>query len=215
MAEVAAAGTPAQPPPPPAGASPPATVTHVLECPPANVGRVIGRGGEVIRDLQARTGARIWIDCSMPEPLPRKVMIEGPEPKATSAVGLVQLVIDNGPGGLSAAASAGGTSQTLDAERSLIGRLVGHRGETIADVERRTGARLQIDQSGPDGAPAQIKVFARLLQGGGGGGEGGARAGARAGARGRQKKPARALVSPKPPRGVLSRPAAPLAVSRR
>ena len=35
---------------------------NVVECPKEMVGRIIGRGGETIKGLQAQTGARVQID---------------------------------------------------------------------------------------------------------------------------------------------------------
>jgi far upstream element-binding protein len=42
----------------------------VVDCPKNLVGRVIGRGGETIQMLQAKTGARIQIDQNVPEVCP-------------------------------------------------------------------------------------------------------------------------------------------------
>ena len=39
----------------------------VIDCPQALVGRIIGRGGETIKDLQARSGCKIQIDQNFPE----------------------------------------------------------------------------------------------------------------------------------------------------
>ena len=39
----------------------------VIECPQANVGRVIGSSGATIKELQSRTGAKIQIDQNYPE----------------------------------------------------------------------------------------------------------------------------------------------------
>jgi hypothetical protein len=71
------------------------------------------------------------------------------------ARGAPQLVIENGPGGLQAMTTPGSAQRTIECEKSLIGRVVGSRGSTIADLEQRSGARLTIDQ-GRD--PAIITV---------------------------------------------------------
>merc|ERR1719331_2183292 len=49
----------------------------ILDCPQDLVGRVIGRGGETIRDLQTKTGCSIQIDQKFPEGHPHKITIKG------------------------------------------------------------------------------------------------------------------------------------------
>lgn len=41
------------------------------------MGKVIGTGGSVIKDLQAKSGARIQIDQDFPPDVPRKINITG------------------------------------------------------------------------------------------------------------------------------------------
>lgn len=53
-----------------------AEASETLDCPPGLVGRIIGRGGETIKGLQAASGATISIDQNYPEHMPRKVGYE-------------------------------------------------------------------------------------------------------------------------------------------
>jgi len=70
---------------------------ETLDCPKDLVGRVIGRGGETINDLQSRSQTRIQIDQTVPDGMPCKIMITGqPEPVA-AAVAMVKEVMANGP----------------------------------------------------------------------------------------------------------------------
>lgn len=52
-------------------------LSEVMPCPQAAVGRVIGRSGETIRNLQVQTGCRIQIDQNFPEGQPRQITITG------------------------------------------------------------------------------------------------------------------------------------------
>ena len=52
--------------------------TETVECPPGFVGRVIGKGGETIKGLQAQSGAHITVDQNFPEGAPRVIGISGP-----------------------------------------------------------------------------------------------------------------------------------------
>jgi len=64
-------------------------MSATVDCPKDLVGRVIGRGGETINDLQARSGTRIQIDQQVPDGTPCKISITGPEPNVQTAVGMV------------------------------------------------------------------------------------------------------------------------------
>jgi hypothetical protein len=55
-----------------------APATETLDCPPGLVGRVIGKGGETIKGLQAQSGAHITIDQNFPDGEPRKIAVSGP-----------------------------------------------------------------------------------------------------------------------------------------
>jgi rRNA processing protein Krr1/Pno1 len=71
--------------------------THQIDCPQALVGRVIGAGGATIRDLQARSGARIRVEQDFPDGYPRKVVITGTPETIQAASNLVTLVMEHGP----------------------------------------------------------------------------------------------------------------------
>eukprot|EP00982_Pelagococcus_subviridis_P003548 26724-Pelagococcus_subviridis.AAC.2 len=67
------------------------TVRHVM---PAGgcEGKIIGKGGDSIRDLCARTGAKIQIDKDA-----ASVTISGRQDQVDAAIALVQAIIDEGP----------------------------------------------------------------------------------------------------------------------
>ena len=50
-------------------------------CPQHVVGRVIGRGGETVKDVQARTGTMVKIDQNFPDGVPRKISVSGSNPR--------------------------------------------------------------------------------------------------------------------------------------
>ena len=63
---------------------------HLVDCPPGLVGRVIGKGGETIKGLQAQSGAHITIDQNFPDGVPRKISISGPAGCVEIATKLVE-----------------------------------------------------------------------------------------------------------------------------
>jgi len=68
-----------------------------VECSKSLVGRVIGRGGETINDLQNKSGTRIQIDQMVPDGQPCKITITGPQANVQAAVAMVHEVMKNGP----------------------------------------------------------------------------------------------------------------------
>jgi far upstream element-binding protein len=73
------------------------SIQVTMDCPQALVGRVIGSAGATIKELQARSGARIQIDQSFPDGVPRKINISGSQTAVTLATQLVSYVMENGP----------------------------------------------------------------------------------------------------------------------
>ena len=127
-----------------------------VDCPPDLVGKVIGRGGETIRDMQQRSGAFVKIDQTMAPGLPRKVNISGtPDQIAVAKTILESILTDTGPQAIGIMAPGGATKQ-IPIDASLVGRLIGPKGAVIRDIQEKTGAKVQIDQNVPQGAPKQV-----------------------------------------------------------
>jgi far upstream element-binding protein len=144
-----------------------AETTDTVECPQGLVGKVIGRGGETIKDLQARSGCRIQINQALPEGQPRLITITGTPDAVPIAFQLVKEVMDSAPGSAmgggagahsGASGAMGGASQVVDCDPGLVGRVIGRGGETIRDLQARSGARVQIDQNFPAGQPRKITI---------------------------------------------------------
>lgn len=70
-----------------------------VQCPTSKVGSIIGRGGEKIRELQARSGAHIKVIQDGPHQFaPMKpVVIMGEEAKVEAAKILVEEIINEQP----------------------------------------------------------------------------------------------------------------------
>lgn len=129
---------------------------ETVPCPQALVGRLIGKQGETIKDLQRRSGARIQIDQNFPDGQPRLVTIEGEPHSVQVGVELVTSLIGNAP--TVGNGSIAGNRMTFECPKSLVGRVIGKGGETINELQRRSGARIQIEQRVPEGQPCVIEV---------------------------------------------------------
>ena len=69
-------------------------VSEVMDIDKAHVGRVIGKGGETIRDIQQRSRTECLIDQNFPDHLPRKLTITGEAENVKLAVDMVNAVIN-------------------------------------------------------------------------------------------------------------------------
>ena len=74
---------------------------HIVECAKQYVGRIIGRAGETINLLQAKSGARVQIDQKVPDGVPCRVNISGSPECVNLAIQLVNEIMTQGPNRLS------------------------------------------------------------------------------------------------------------------
>jgi rRNA processing protein Krr1/Pno1 len=114
------------------------------------VGRVIGKGGEMIRDLQARSGARIDVDQNVPAGQPRVITYRGTRETVDFAKQLVQMLSTEGvhendlPLGHA-------SQELLIIPAMAVGKVIGRGGEMIRELQSRSQAKIQIDHSGQSG----------------------------------------------------------------
>ena len=120
--------------------------TNLVDCPPGLVGRVIGKGGETIKGLQAQSGAHITVDQNFPEGVPRKISISGPAGCVDIATKLVEDLLKGGPV-RSGSVGPGQAQHLVECPKEMVGRVIGRGGETIKGLKSQTGARIQIDQT--------------------------------------------------------------------
>jgi far upstream element-binding protein len=72
-------------------------VTEFMDIDQQFVGRIIGAQGGNIKDIQARTGARVQVKQDFPEGMPRQVELSGTVLAVAEAKKLIAYVIANGP----------------------------------------------------------------------------------------------------------------------
>lgn len=153
-----------------------AVTTRVIDCPASMVGRIIGRGGETIKGLQASSGAHVAIDQNVPDGEPRKINISGTVSCVECASRLVEnLLLGTGAAG-SLLVTPGQTSKSVECPKESVGKLIGRGGETIRGIQMATGARMQIDQTrqpcqvvmaGTDACvDACVQVVQEIIEGG-------------------------------------------------
>eukprot|EP01035_Chromulina_nebulosa_P003926 gene3926-5363_t len=129
------------------------TFTEVLNCSQAQVGKIIGKGGAGIRDLFAKTGAKVQIDQDFPVDVPRKINITG----TSTAVCLARTLIENLLNeSTSFTMEPDSLKQTIEVPKAFVGKIIGKGGETVNLMHRKSGAKVIVDQAVPEGMPCKV-----------------------------------------------------------
>ena len=194
-----------------------------LIVPSSSIGKVIGRGGEMIRDLQTRSKCKIQVDHSgagVVDPTTRLVVVTGTEDAVVKAEEMILFLVANptmdagtaidmlvedkarggvwgsgppypnlpnqgrgmemqgqtgygygpGPGGYPGQpvyqqpyggggyGAAGVEMEVFHAAKTYMGRIIGQRGVTINDLQKRSGCDIQINQDVPYGQDCEISI---------------------------------------------------------
>nr|GMD45944.1 far upstream element-binding protein 1-like [Ipomoea batatas] len=125
-----------------------------IEIPNGRVGVIIGKGGETIRYLQLQSGAKIQVTRDMdsdPNSQTRGVELMGTPEQIAKAEQLIQDVLSEAESGGSGIVSRRVTGQQAGAEQFVmqvpnnkVGLVIGKGGETIKNMQARSGARIQV-----------------------------------------------------------------------
>lgn len=131
-------------------ADPDATVEEKGEVSALYVGRVIGKGGEMIRDLQARSGCRIDVDQNVPPGQPRLITYRGSRRTVDFAKRLVYMLCQENVN--EADLPLGDARREfLVVPANSVGKIIGRGGEMIRELQSRSQAKIQVDHSGASG----------------------------------------------------------------
>ena len=120
------------------------------------VGRVIGKGGEMIRDLQARSGARIDVDQNVPPGQPRVITYRGTRKTVDFAKKLVHMLSQEGVNEADLPLGEA-KREILVIPSQAVGKVIGRGGEMIRELQSRSQAKIQVDHSGVSGVPPDQK----------------------------------------------------------
>ncbi|KAL6524016.1 hypothetical protein OROMI_031111 [Orobanche minor] len=125
-----------------------------VEIPNVRVGVIIGKGGETIKYLQMQSGAKIQVTRDMdadPNSSTRAVELMGTPDQIAKAEELINDVLSEADTGGSGIVSRRLTGQASGAEQFVmkvpnnkVGLVIGKGGETIKNMQARTGARIQV-----------------------------------------------------------------------
>ncbi|XP_062101433.1 uncharacterized protein LOC133807239 [Humulus lupulus] len=124
-----------------------------IEIPNGRVGVIIGKGGETIKYLQLQSGAKIQVTRDMDADLnssTRMVELMGTPEQISKAEQLITDVLagaESGGQGMvtrRAGSQSGSDQFVMKIPNNKVGLIIGKGGETIKNMQARTGARIQV-----------------------------------------------------------------------
>lgn len=124
--------------------------TAQMTVPSHRVGLIIGKGGETIRELQDRSGARIMIapdggnDTATGE---RPIQITGDEEAIRKAKAMLEDLVTNGVRPSQAGMMGGRNTVTIYIPESSVGAVIGKRAETLKGYQTASNAKIFVESS--------------------------------------------------------------------
>ncbi|KAK9392307.1 far upstream element-binding protein 3 [Crotalus adamanteus] len=139
-----------------------AVITEDFKVPDKMVGFIIGRGGEQISRIQAESGCKIQIASDSGGMAERPCMLTGSPESIEQAKRLLGHIVDrcrNGPG-FHNEMDGNSTIQEILIPASKVGLVIGKGGETIKQLQERTGVKMMMIQDGPlpTGADKPLRI---------------------------------------------------------
>jgi rRNA processing protein Krr1/Pno1 len=129
------------------------------------VGKVIGKGGEMLRDLQARSGCRLDVDQNVPHGHPRILTYRGTRKKVDLAKQMVGIIVTlihfidrtnnllqvatlcTPQGNETTLPLGSATRKDLAVPATAVGKIIGRSGEMVRELQSRSQAKIQVDHT--------------------------------------------------------------------
>lgn len=118
---------------------------------PKKTGRVIGRGGEMVRRLQDETGARISVDKTT-----STVTVSGTTQQISLARGKIQALL--AADSVAPLLIAGEVSHTVQVPKSAVGKVIGSKGAQIRTLQEESGAKINMGEAA-GGGPVPCVIY--------------------------------------------------------
>uniref|UniRef100_A0A8C7TQH0 Far upstream element binding protein 3 n=1 Tax=Oncorhynchus mykiss TaxID=8022 RepID=A0A8C7TQH0_ONCMY len=137
-------------------------MTEDFKVPDKMVGFIIGRGGEQITRIQLESGCKIQIAADSGGMMDRACTLTGSPENIEQAKRLLSQIVDrcrNGPGFHSEMDSNSAIQEIL-IPASKVGLVIGKGGDTIKQLQERTGVKMMMIQDGPmpTGADKPLRI---------------------------------------------------------
>ncbi|KAK9814912.1 hypothetical protein WJX73_001792 [Symbiochloris irregularis] len=133
-------------------APPPGQQSDSVDIPAAMVGKLIGKGGETIKNLQYSTGTKVQIDHQTPGDTKRVTIFAASRESIDNCKRQVEQIV---------ADETTDHSRTVECPQGIVGRIIGRGGETIRALQQASQAHIVVDQNFPEGHPRRVIVSGR------------------------------------------------------
>ncbi|KAF4072862.1 hypothetical protein AMELA_G00252310 [Ameiurus melas] len=132
---------------------PRAIITEDFKVPDKMVGYIIGRGGEQITRIQLESGCKIQIAADSGGMIDRPCTLTGSPESIEQAKRLLSQIVERCRNGNE-------TSQDVLIPASKVGLVIGKGGDTIKQLQERTGVKMVMIQDGPmpTGADKPLRI---------------------------------------------------------
>ncbi|KAJ8346790.1 hypothetical protein SKAU_G00281910 [Synaphobranchus kaupii] len=139
-----------------------AIMTEDFKVPDKMVGFIIGRGGEQITRIQLESGCKIQIAADSGGMMDRPCTLTGSPENIEQAKRLLSQIVErcrNGPGFHSEMDGSSAVQEIL-IPASKVGLVIGKGGDTIKQLQERTGVKMLMIQDGPmpTGADKPLRI---------------------------------------------------------
>ncbi|KAJ8390033.1 hypothetical protein AAFF_G00111940 [Aldrovandia affinis] len=139
-----------------------AIMTEDFKVPDKMVGFIIGRGGEQITRIQLESGCKIQIAADSGGMMDRPCTLTGSPENIEQAKRLLSQIVDrcrNGPG-FHSEMDGNSAVQEILIPASKVGLVIGKGGDTIKQLQERTGVKMLMIQDGPmpTGADKPLRI---------------------------------------------------------
>ncbi|KAI1905042.1 hypothetical protein AGOR_G00011870 [Albula goreensis] len=139
-----------------------AIVTEDFKVPDKMVGFIIGRGGEQITRIQLESGCKIQIAADSGGMMDRPCTLTGSPESIEQAKRLLSQIVErcrNGPG-FHSEMDGNSAVQEILIPASKVGLVIGKGGDTIKQLQERTGVKMLMIQDGPmpTGADKPLRI---------------------------------------------------------
>ncbi|MBN3319427.1 FUBP3 protein, partial [Atractosteus spatula] len=139
-----------------------AIMTEDFKVPDKMVGFIIGRGGEQITRIQLESGCKIQIAADSGGMMERPCTLTGTPESIEQAKRLLGQIVDrcrNGPG-FHSEPDGNSAIQEILIPASKVGLVIGKGGDTIKQLQERTGVKMIMIQDGPmpTGADKPLRI---------------------------------------------------------
>ncbi|KAL8598961.1 hypothetical protein ACOMHN_006771 [Nucella lapillus] len=142
--------------------------------PARDCGKIIGRGGGKIRDLQDQSKCRIKVCRDDEGDGTRRVELSGSDYAIDLAKELITQLLeagdDRGPprqqqqqsygsGGGGGAGGAGSSKEVMQVDSSFVGRIIGKGGSRVRELQEDTGCRINVSRDGGNYGHTDIELI--------------------------------------------------------